>query len=138
MQVLTYNISSNTYNAGMSTGRPTTKPRTALGERISEARSLAGISQIQLAKKLGTSQRVISYWEREPVALKPEQLASLADALNTTADFLLGRKERTKRGNGPVGKGRRIFEAVSKLPRSQQEKIFDVIEPFVSAHISKS
>lgn len=119
-------------------GRPATKPRTPLGERIAEARRIAGLSQIQLAGRLDTSQRVISYWEREPVALKPVQMAALADALDVTADFLLGREEPPRRGKGPVGKARRIFDAVSQLPRNQQEKIFDVIEPFISSHTKAS
>jgi len=93
---------------------------------------------MQLADKLETTQRVVSYWEREPVALKPEQLTALADALGTSADFLLGREPPAGRGKGPAGKARRIFEAVSKLPRKQQEKIFDVIEPFISSHSKAS
>lgn len=119
-------------------GRPATKPRTPLGERIAEARAIAGLSQIQLAQRLKVSQRVISYWEREPVALKPGQLAALADALDVTADFLLGRKDPVRRGKGPVGKARRVFDEISRLPRNQQEKIFDVIEPFISSHSKAS
>jgi hypothetical protein len=35
---------------------------------------------------------------------------------------------------GPTGRMRRQFEAASKLPRSQQEKIAAVIESFVNQH----
>jgi transcriptional regulator with XRE-family HTH domain len=138
MQAIPYNFSDHAYNWDMPIGRPPTKPRTPLGERIAEARRVAGLSQIQLADKLETTQRVVSYWEREPVALKPDQLTALADALGTSADFLLGRETSTGRGKGPAGKARRVFEAVSKLPRKQQEKIFDVIEPFISSHSKAS
>ena len=134
MQAISYNFSRKVYNWDMAIGRPPTKPRTLLGDRIAEARRIAGLSQMQLARKLETTQRVISYWEREPVALKPEQMINLADALNTSADFLLGREAQSIRGKGPAGKARRVFEAVSKLPRKQQDKILDVIEPFISSH----
>jgi hypothetical protein len=80
------------------------------------------------------TQRVITYWEREPVALKPEQLCALADALEVSSDFLLGRETSKAKGQGPKGKAKYIFEEVSKLSRSQQEKIFDILEPFITAH----
>jgi len=31
-----------------------------------------------------------------------------------------------------------LFEAVSRLPRRQQEKIFAILEPFVREHASSS
>ena len=43
-----------------------------------------------------------------------------------------GRAARGKRG-GPVGKAQKVFEAVSRLPRRQQEKIVE----FVSALIEQ-
>src|SRR3954470_823618 len=93
IQAISYISAIDPYNADMPMGRPTTKPRTPMGERIAAARQQAGITQQQLATKLGVTQRVVTYWERKPVALKPEQLASLAAALRVTADFLLGRQE---------------------------------------------
>ena len=115
-------------------GRPTDRPRTPFGERLAAAREQAGISQKELADKLGISQRAICWWEREPVALRPDQLTTLADILNVSTDYLVGREPSKARGNGPTGKARRLFAAVSKLPRSQQEKVFAILEPFVVQH----
>lgn len=119
-------------------GRPTDRKRTAFGERLVAAREQAGLTQRDLADRLCITQRALSWWEREPVSLKPEQLAALTVALGVTADFLLGIDPPKKRGSGPTGKARRIFEAVSKLPRHQQEKIISLLEPFVREHISAS
>ena len=94
----------------------------------------AGLSQRELADKLQITQRALSWWERQPVALRPEQLVALATTLGVTADFLLGIDASRKRGTGPTGKARRVFEAVSKLPRHQQQKIVDVVETFVAGH----
>ena len=135
MQAETYKFNRIEYNADMPPGRPASKPRPTLGTQISLARKEKGFTQQQLAEKLKVTQRVITYWEREPVALKTEQLSELADALGVTADFLLGRDKPKGRGTGPKGKAKHIFEEVSKLPRTQQEKIFDLLEPFISAHI---
>jgi len=134
MQAGTYKFNHVLYNDDMPPGRPASKPRPQLGTQIALARKEKGLTQQELAEKLEVTQRVITYWEREPVALKPEQLSDLSDALGVSADFLLGREKAKGRGTGPKGKAKFIFEEVSKLPRSQQDKIFDLLEPFISAH----
>ena len=88
----------------------------------------------KLADKLGISQRALSWWEREPVALKPHQLKALAEALGVTADYLLGCKAAKKSRAGPTGKARKVFEEVSRLPRHHQKKIIDVVESYVAQH----
>ena len=115
-------------------GRPTDRKRTAFGERLVAAREAAGMSQRELADKLGMKQRALCWWEREPVALRPEQLTTLAEVLSVTTDQLLGRNIEKKRGTGPTGKAKKVFEAVSRLPRHHQEKIVAVVESFVAQH----
>jgi transcriptional regulator with XRE-family HTH domain len=85
-------FSDDGYVAGMKAGRPTQRPRTPFGERIAQARELAGITQLQLAHKLGVSQEVVAYWERKPVALRAEQLAALADGARTIGASVCTRK----------------------------------------------
>ena len=115
-------------------GRPTDRKRTAFGERLVAAREAAGLSQRELADKLGMKQRALCWWEREPVALKPEQLAALTAALGVSADYLLGRDGEKKHGTGPTGKAKKVFEAVSRLPRHHQQKIVGVVEDMLTAH----
>ena len=119
-------------------GRPTSRKRTEFGERLMQARERLGISQKQLADKIAVSQRVLSWWEREPVALKTDQLVALADALNVSADFLLGRETKPLKAKGPKGRMLQLFEVASSLSRSQQEKVAAVLEPFVLQHASGS
>jgi transcriptional regulator with XRE-family HTH domain len=118
----------------MKTGRPSKQERPAFGQRLHALREAAGLSQRQLADKLGMSQRAYSHWERRPVALRPEQLQSLATALNISAGVLLANGESKRRGSGPAGKMRQLFEAASKLPRSQQDKILGILQPFIREH----
>jgi transcriptional regulator with XRE-family HTH domain len=113
-------------------GRPTSKPRPSFGDALAKAREAAGLSQKQLADKLGISQRAVCWWEREPVALKPEQLAALADALGVSADELIGRKAARHRG-GPAGKARRAFEALNELSRARQQRILEFVEAMIIA-----
>jgi transcriptional regulator with XRE-family HTH domain len=133
MQALSYIVEKPSYPADMPMGRPTERKRTAFGERLVAAREAAGFSQRELADKLGVRQSVLCWWERQPVALKPEQMTALTVALGVSADYLLGRDGGKKRG-GPSGKARRAFEAVSKLPRHQQQKIVEVVEALVAQH----
>ena len=134
MQAPTYISFSPGYPDAVPAGRPPKGKRTSFGERLSTTRQQAGLTQEQLAQRLGTSQRAIAHWERKPVALRPEQLLALADALGVTADFLIGKAPAKKRGTGPVGKAKRLFEEISRLPRNQQEKIFAILEPYVAQH----
>jgi len=71
-------------------------------------------------------------WERHPVALRADQLLKLAQALNVSVDDLVGTNGKKKRGTGPAGKTRQPFEAASRLPRSQQQKITAVLEAFIA------
>jgi transcriptional regulator with XRE-family HTH domain len=125
------------YPGVMQTGRPSKRPRPAFGERLHELREQAGLSQQQLADKLGMSQAAYAWWERKPVALRPDQLQSLALALNLSVEELVGNTESKKRGAGPVGKMKKVFEAASQLPRNQQQQITAVVEAFLAKHKSE-
>jgi len=121
------------YDDLMQTGRPPKHQRLPFGERLATLREQAGLSQQQLADKLKVTQQMIAYWERRSTCLRPEHLTALADALNTSVDELLGKAAPKVRG-GPIGKVRQVFEAVSRLPRRQQRKIVELLEPFVERH----
>jgi len=63
-----------------------------------------------------------------------------AKALNVPMIDLFGSEDnngRKRRGTGPTGKMRRLFEAASQLPRSQQEKITALLEPFIAHHAQR-
>ena len=115
----------------MQTGRPSTKERPPFGARLHALREQAGLSQQQLAERLDMTQRAYAYWERNPVALRPDQLQKLTQALGVSVEELLGESASKKRGGGPVGRARRLFEQVSKLPRAQQQHVLTVVEAFV-------
>lgn len=116
----------------MKTGRPSNRSRPPFGQRLHDLREHAGLTQAQVAEKLGISARAYAFWEREPVALKAEQLAILADVLDVSADELVGRKVTPKRGTGPAGKLRQVFQHASELPRTQQTKVAEFVEAFVA------
>jgi len=73
------------------------------------------------------------YWERSGKVIKSEFLLPMAKALGVTVEEVLGepRPRKTITAGGKMGQ---LFEEASKLPRSQQDKVIAVLEPFVSAH----
>lgn len=65
-----------------------------LGQTIAEVRILAGLSQDQLASRLGRSAAALSRWENGKVAPTAWDLRRLADLLAVPADLLLYPPER--------------------------------------------
>lgn len=61
-----------------------------VGKRIRQARVLAGLTQEQLAEKIGVSRTAIVRWESAETEPTLEHLISLTKFLNVSADYLLG------------------------------------------------
>lgn len=125
------------YIEGMKSGRPIKSRRSDFAERLRTLREAAGLSQSEVARRLGIRQPSYALWETYNVALKPEQLLALANALGVSVDHLFAESDKAARRGGPKGRARDVFEAVSRLPRRQQEKIFDILQPFVKEHNSE-
>lgn len=117
----------------MQVGRPPKISRTPFGERLFAARTAAGLSQAEVAEKFGVTQTSYADWERRPVALRPDQIERLAEVLKVSVEYLFATNGKPKDRGGPVGRARRAFERVSKLPRSQQQHILKVVEAFVES-----
>jgi transcriptional regulator with XRE-family HTH domain len=134
MQAYSVTIFPLGYSLDMTTGRPAKTKRTEFGERLLAARQQLGLSQTQMAEKLGITQPSYAGWERRETALKPEHLVQLSAILNVTVDHLLGKENGSKRGSGPAGKARQIFERVSQLPRATQQRILANVEDALTAY----
>jgi transcriptional regulator with XRE-family HTH domain len=118
----------------MKTGRPSKSERSDFGARVYGLRETAGLSQREVAAQLGISQPSYALWERNDVALRPDQLLKLAGVLGVRVEELLNPPVNGNRRGGPAGKAKRVFETVSQLPRGQQQKILEVVEAFVAQH----
>jgi transcriptional regulator with XRE-family HTH domain len=134
MQAISVFIPAPAYTPAMAAGRPAKSERSPFGERLVTARQQLGLSQIQVAEKVGITQQTYAGWERRTTALRPENITQLAGALNVSVDYLLGQENERRHGGGPVGKARQIFEEVSHLPRHQQQRIISVVQDMLAAH----
>ena len=122
------------YDDGMKAGHPVKSQRSDFGERLRSLREAAGLSQRQVAAQLDISQPAYALWELHNVALKPEQLTRLAKILGVQVEDFFESVTTTRHRGGPAGKMRKLFEAASNLPRSQQQKVTALLEAFVAQH----
>ncbi len=95
-------------------------------------RLAAGISQRELARRVGERQSNIAFWENTGKTPRADLLIPISEALGCSLEQLLGETPKRKAPRG--GKMRQLFETASRLPRRQQEKIVAVLEPFVNEH----
>lgn len=58
----------------------------SIGTKIKELRTEKGLSQMQLAKIIGTSQKAIDYWERNVNEPKASYIIALVKAFDITFD----------------------------------------------------
>ncbi len=110
---------------GMTTGDRTFLR--ALGQRVAERRKAQGLTQAELAARLGISQQLVASYEggrrRLPVALLP----AVAQQLAVSVETLLGLANGTSK-RGPTPKFQRHLERLSRLPRSRQRFVLDMLE----------
>lgn len=60
-----------------------------IGKRIAGLREQAGLTQAKLAKQLFIKRETVNQWENGARQIKGADIADLADALNTTCDYIL-------------------------------------------------
>jgi transcriptional regulator with XRE-family HTH domain len=101
-------------------------------------REAAGLSQRELARLIGQEQSNVRYWETSGTLPRSDVLIPIARALGVTVEELLGHPPSRKRTGTPPGKLGQLFDNVARLPRRQQEKIIELLEPYVSHHAKAS
>jgi transcriptional regulator with XRE-family HTH domain len=100
--------------------------------RLRELREAAGLSQRELARMIGEQHTNVRYWELSGKPPRSDVLAPMAQALGVTVEDVLGLPR--SRTTAPGGKLAQVFTAAAKLPRRQQQKIIEFVEPFIRHH----
>lgn len=106
---------------------------TAKNGHLRSLREKAGLTLREFARQVGEHPSNVSYWERTGSTPKSDVLLPMAKALGVTVEELLG-APKPQRTTAPGGKARQLFDAVSQLPRRQQQKIIEVVEALVAQH----
>lgn len=71
--------------------------------RLKEVRKKRNLTQEELSEIVGVERRTIGYWENGKSSIKPKQARKLAEALNTSASYLLGISDKVFQENIKVG-----------------------------------
>jgi len=108
------------------------------GHRLKTLRLAAGLTQRQLAERIGVIHSNINFWENSDTLPRSEVLPALADALGVGVEQLLGNETSGRKRGKPPGKAGQVFEQVAKLPRSQQARILGVVEDMLARHHAKA
>lgn len=98
-----------------------------LGARISEALKTQGITQKELALRIGVTEAVISRYisgDREP---KPEVLANMATAIHVTSDYLLGTEKEGDLDSDYPRIVRLIARNASAMTAEQKKNIINAL-----------
>ena len=93
-------------------------------DRLRETRKKTGLSQRQFAKKIGLGSDLYNKYEQGVSRPSPENLVIIANALDCTTDYLLGRKDTPSSENEetpPLGDGEQLSEIKAKLKESIQD-----------------
>jgi transcriptional regulator with XRE-family HTH domain len=119
-------------------------PRPAAGARLRALREAAGLTQAELAHRVGERQTTLSLWERSGRSPRADALPKLARALGASVEALLGEAA----GDAPlvpivdnpghVGELERAFDEVRKLPRRQQKRVLEFVLAFVNEYKRKA
>jgi transcriptional regulator with XRE-family HTH domain len=98
------------------------------GKRLASLRQAAGLTQQELADKIGASRRVIAYYEGESRYPPAHLLVPLAEALGISTDYLLDAAKEVGENDGNFAKLLRKLKAVSTFSNKDQKAVFHLVQ----------
>ena len=108
------------------------------GRQLSTARRRKGLTQVELAERLNTTSRTISYYERESKNPSLEMVKQIADVLNVKPESLLDLPAGDNNNGGHEAETidrslSKKFEIAQKLPTEARAQLKKFIETLAKA-----
>jgi transcriptional regulator with XRE-family HTH domain len=103
----------------------------ALGKRLHDLRLRQGMTQTELAVKVGLKQPMLSLYERGDVRLPALLAARLVQALGASCDELVGLKESRENGQLQDRALVRRLQKVERLSRRDRQTLLRTIDRFL-------
>ena len=99
-------------------------------ERLKQLREAKNLTQLRLAMELNVSQETISGYEIGKAVPPAEMLVKLADTLDTSVDYILGRTDikSTLRASELTEQEAEILTILRKQPEDKRVFVFDLIK----------
>lgn len=103
-----------------------------LADRIQTLRKKAGLTQIELAERIGVSKSQFIRYESKNVQPPADTLNTLADVLGTSVDYLISgdksEKAKTSLKNAEL---LQRFKEIDALPEPEQNVLIKVISAYI-------
>ena len=90
-------------------------------ERLKDLRKQVGLTQVDVARKLGISQQAYASWERGAKKPTQENLVKIAQVLNVSIDYLVGNSEEK---TDELDNIELLFRMNSKGLTDEEKKVF--------------
>jgi transcriptional regulator with XRE-family HTH domain len=99
-------------------------------ERLKQLREAKNLTQLRLAMELNVSQETISGYEIGKAVPPAEMLVKLADTLDTSVDYILGRTDikSTLRASELSEQEAEILTILRKQPEDKRIFVYDLIK----------
>lgn len=108
--------------------KSTAKQAARFGARLATLRQQRGLSQEELAAQIGVSRRVIAYYEAESPQLPGALLVALAQALQVTADELLGMAPLAGLPSPKTARLLKRLQRIEELPPADQRAVLKLVD----------
>lgn len=129
----TFITSSERINVPKQRGQKASRAEQAPGQRVAQLRKERGLTQQEMAERLGVSQPVVSDYECGALRLHGELIAKLAAILAVSADEILGLTPLIDRtGALKNRKLHRRLQQLDRLPQRDQQALLRTIDAFLA------
>lgn len=105
-----------------------------IGARIATIRKGKGLTQADLAERIGISRLLISDYERGKVRIYADILAKISTALGVSFDTLLAAKSVQNEAYIPNLKIAKRMKALERLPEIKQKAILKTLDDLIRAN----
>jgi len=104
-----------------------------IGQRLARLRRERGLTQVELAQRLGIAQPVVSDYERGELRLHGQLIVKLTAILGVSAEELLGLKKAPSNGALRNRRLLRRLQEIERLPRRDQQALLRTIDRFLES-----
>lgn len=104
------------------------------GERLCQIRKSRGMTQAELGKAAGVSNRVIAYYEQDGAQPPGAMLVDVARALRVSTDQLLGLKPAKEKTSPRTARLLKRLRKIEALRPADQRTVLKVLDSLLASH----
>jgi transcriptional regulator with XRE-family HTH domain len=109
----------------------------SVGQRIARARKARGLTQVELAQRIGKIQAVVSDYESDRRRIHAEMIVRIAEALSVSTDELLGTKAQRDSAHRAMSlRFTRRLNKLSELPPARQKFVLQTLDTLLKGAAS--